>query len=790
MGQATRSIVLIGKERFRSNLRQYLQIIGALLMTSFCISLAWQLFRVLEKPFDTTFEHLKASHLLLLFEDENEIGTEIIQWFKAQDEVVHVGSQQPYHVLSNSVLVDGRELDMDIQLTERIVMDTVYDRLKIIKGKKDSYPNIGEIWLPYHFETIHGVHIGDTLKIPSQGKFYELEVSAFVVDPHYLSNLFNPTRAWMAPGSLSFFLPAKDLKNRSLGIRLSDGRSLDAVWKRFEKTFDYNGIDLRYTLFKSAYSGFFKILSIALLIFGIILLLISLIVIRASVSGSVLSDYKQIGVLKSIGYTEKNIIGSYTLQSLFWVLAGVPIGLFLSRLAIKAFLAPSLQNIGISELSVNQGYPMLMTGLLIMGSVLLICFLTAQKAGNTNPIEALRDLKSKGKRHFQRYRLPLSKNMPLVPWFAMRFIKDSIPNSISMILSFVGTLLMLLLTITMYSSFDSLGQNKTAWGFDKSDLILTRQSSIVLPLNHNELMEILHNQEPQFIEQIIPFSNVTANIINEDLEKQQVFGRVYSDTLSAAGLLNLYGKHPTRENEVALCTGTAQFHHKTVGDSIRMEIDGVEKMYNVMGIYQDIGAFGQGIRLHEQAMLAINPIYEPSSYGLVLPNKYNSNTIKEKLLGELGETVTIERSIESRKSIIGLLENMKLGLLSIAILFSFILLIIIGNDITLQIKQHDLIYAQLKSIGFFTYQLRSIILVRIILLFVVALILSIPLGLLLADSVSEVLASGLGMQEFPFVVSPFNIAMANLILLLFVLTICWISSTLIKKINPRKLVEI
>ncbi len=789
-GGAIRSIVLIGKERFKSNLRQYIQIIGALLMATFCISLALQLFVVLEKPFDVTFERLKASHLLLLFEDDKALGNEISEWFGQQDEIAHVGPLQPYHTQSKSMLFEGRELDMDIQITERIVDGTLYDRLKIIKGKPGSHPNIGEIWLPYHFEAMHGIQLGDTLGIPSQGSFYEVEVSGFVVDPHYLSNVFNPTRAWVAPGGLSFFLPIQDLKNTTLGIRFKNPEALDAVWKRFGQEFDYSGIDLRHTVFKTAYSGFSKILSMVLLVFGIVLLVISMLIIKTTISSSILSDFKQIGVLKSIGYTRNNIIASYTLQSLVWLLIAIPLGLLLSDIAMGSIMNATLQKIGISELAIGTTSPIFITVLLMTGLVLVVCYWISRKAGKAKPTQALRNVKKPNATYHHGFGISLEGDFPLSPWFALRFIRNTLPNSISLILGFLGTFTLILFSINLYNSFGSLEKNKTAWGFDESDLVLTRQSSIVLPLNHGELMDILKNQRKGSIERIIPFGSLTAQIINQDGQKQQVFGKVYSDDLSKAGLINSKGEHPTKENEVALCMGTAMYHNKQIGDSVLLEVEGFKKTFRVTSIYQDISAFGQGFRLHQSAMLPLNPLYEPTSYGLVLEDQVKTDSIKESLWAHLGETVTIEGSIESRKSIVGLLRNMKLGILSISILFTLILLVIIGNDITLQIKQHDLIYAQMKSIGFHSNQLRGIILIRVMLLFAIGLVIAIPLGFMLGKPFAQVLASGLGIRDFPFYIAPLSIALVYLLLFLFVLVLCWFTSKLIVKINPRKLVEI
>lgn len=785
-----RSLWLINKARFQTNWRSYLQITVSLLLTTLCLALSLQLFTVLEKPFDATFEKLKASHLLLLFEDTNRLGEKLSDWFTEQEEIQHTGALQSCRVIAEPFLHRGNKLDVAIQITERIVDDATYDQLKILKGKASRHPEIGEIWLPYHFETMQGIQLGDTLGIPAQGDFYRVTVSAFVVDPHYLSNLFNPTRAWVAPGALSFFLPVQDMNQTTVGIRLKDPQLLDALWERFSQHFDYSGINLRYTIFRSAFSGFSTMMSIVLLVFGLLLLIISLLIIRTTIASNILANYQQIGVLKSLGFTKNHIVCSYLLQSFILLLMAVPPGLWLSRIIMDVILGTTLQKIGLADLLLETTYPLLVSSSMVILLVMLISYITSREAGKVDPMVALRDLKKRRANSSRGTVINLEGRSPLSLWLAIRFIQNALPGSVALTLGFLATFAMVLFAVNLFSSFDQLGQNKTAWGFDESDLIVNRQSAVILPLTHEALLEGLNNQPGAPIKTIIPYRYLTAHIVGTDYQKQQLFGKVYTDSLSKAGLTNITGKHPVEKEEVALGLATAKDHGKAVGDSVTLEIEGFKKAFRISGIYQDISAFGQGFRLAQNAILLLNPLFEPTSYGLVLRDDVEINSFKNELLEQFGETITVEGSIESRTSIIGLLANLKMALFSLSLLFTIILLVLIGNDITIQTRQNEVVYAQLKSIGFHTRELRSIILIRVLILFALGLLLSLPIGFLAGHPLARALASGLGLQQFPFFISWSSILGVYGLLLLFVWATSWFSSRLIRKINPRKLVAI
>lgn len=785
-----RSILLITKERFKSNTKQYLQLGIALLLTTFCVSLAINLLRIVEKPFDLTFEKLKASHILLLFDENQDSSTEIRNWFSMQDEVEYIGESTPYITIGEPFIHKGKKLDMDVQLTERITVDSLYDKLWIAKGTQKQYPEIGEIWLPYHFESIQKIQLGDTLGIPANGKLYNVEVSAFVVDPHYLSNIFNPTRAWVAPGSLTFFLPVQDLSNRTIGVRLKTLNQIDAVWKRFGQNFDYSGTNLKYDIFKSAFSSFSKLISAILLFFGLVVLIVSLIILRTMIASHILTEFKQIGVLKSIGFTRKNIIATYIVQFSLLLILTIPIGLILARLALILITQPILNDVGIIEFSVDSFFAYLLVCLIVSSLVLIVAYLSSRKTGRIRPMDAIRNLTNIPERTLGKRGSVFAKNLPLPLVLSLRFIKNSRSGSISLGFGLLATFIVVAFAVNVYNSFDQLSENKTAWGFDLSDLEMTRKTSIVLPLNHLELLAILNNQYSEQIQEIIPYSNRTVIAIDHENEERQLFGKIYADSISKAGVTNLKGKHPVKSNEISLCVGTARDFGKRVGDSIPIKLEGQKKWFQITGIYQDISAFGQGYRLSQNTIMPLNPLFEPQAYGIVLKPQVDEISIKEKLQTELGETVSIESSIESRKSIRGLVGSMKMGVLILSILFICIALVLISSDIVIHAKQNGLIFAQLKSIGFTSGQLRKVMIIRTLLLFILFLLIGIPLGLFLGTPIMKSLTAGIGLVEFPFVISFLSIFTAFTLLLLFILLAAWFSTKSIKKVDPRRLVEI
>jgi|GEM_PF-2211842 len=785
-----KSLYLVNKQRFKSTITPYVLQTLAILLATFVLSLALSLLWVADKPFDTTFEKLKASHLLLLFDIEKHSEDELTQWFSNQKEVEFVGNSQPYTIITEPFLFKKNKLDVDIQITERTEKDISYDQLILFKGVKKNEPEIGEIWLPYHYEHNHGIALGDVLGIPANGGIYEVKVTAFVIDPHYLSNIFNPTRAWVAPGQLSFFLTTKDLKNRSIGIRLKQSEHLNTIYKRFIGVFDYSGIGLKFELFKSAYASFSKLLSLILLFLGVVILLITLLLIGTNIKTQMLSEIKQIGILKSLGFSKWNIIASYLFQSVVLLLAAVPIGLLLSNICLKLLMGSTLSQLGITNLSFNGSLIYATTAILISILVIIVSLVVSWKAGKMKPMIALRLPNIQSSNPIKKLRIAIEKGFPLTSWVSVHFIRTSFLASLVLAGSMLTTLFIILFSTTMYTSFDQLKENKSSWGFEESDFMLYRKSSVVLPLSHPELMEILKGHKKTAIEQIIPYHHISLNILNNESEKESVFGKVYSLDINNTGLKNLKGKHPVTKNEIALCIGTAKNLDKRVGDSVQVEIEGVKKTLMISGVYQDISAFGQGFRIQQQVVSSFNPLFEPSSYAIRAKTGIEPKKFQQQLLSELGETISIEEEITERASIMGLVSGLKTGFISISLLFIIPCLVLVSNDIVLQTKKNELVLSKLKTIGFTSLQLRAVIVQRVVILFSIALVIGLPICFLVVPFIANILATGIGIASFPLVISSYNVAIAICVLLLTIFPIGWFSSRKLQKIDPRKLVEV
>lgn len=781
-----RSLLLIHLKYLIKRKREFLLVGLSLVLTILLLSIALSLLRIIGQPFDITFNSLKASEILLLFDTRDDDKDKIVQWFSKQDEVLGVSAPSPY-VMVNAPLIHGeREIDLSVQLTEHNTGRFTQDQIRILKGESNEHPNHGEIWLPSHFERSFDLQLGDTLGLSINGSLRELRISAFVVDPHYLSAIFNPTRAWVAPGELPFLAPLSELNNNMIGIRLRDRAQLDTFWKRFNEDFDYSGKSLQYPLFKRAFTSLYTLLSSVLLIFSVMGLLISLLIINHTVSSHVFSDYKQIGVLKGLGFTPGNMVTLYLMQMGFLALLALPLGLFVSWFVVRGVVNWIIEPMGIPNFTYDLSTPVLVSFGITLFLIFAVSFFSARKAGLVKPVEAIRNsFQANGRPSKKASKAFSSSWLPLSLLLGERFLSSQKRNLILMGINTAGIVFVVIFCVNIANSFDKIHTDRTSWGFDNADVVVNRSSSVVLALKHSQFMEMLEGYDDE-IRTISPYNYTNLFILSQNNKTiKELQGKVYSRAISKTGLENIMGNHPDGVDEIALCVGTAQEFEKQVGDSIAVFIEGQKKVFSITGIYQDVGNFGQGFRLQEKALLELNPLFEPQFYGLELYPNVERDAFRSGLENQFGETIRTELSVEERKAMVSMVMNIRIAVFTISLFFVLVLVLIIYNDQNIYIQQHKISFVKLKSLGFTTKDLRMILLWKTIMSLALGMFIGIPLSLWLGPKIMNFLTADIGLVRFPFIPSSMGMVVSMVVLFVLGAISTWFAATAIRKINFR-----
>jgi putative ABC transport system permease protein len=783
------SIFLIIRANLRRRKRQNMLVGSCIVLGAMLFATTLSMLSSIDRPYDLMFEELAASHLLIYYDQQQYETSDLRDWLLEQTEVTSVGEATPYFPLSEPILYQGQEVDLMVQLTEYTKNHLIQDQVKIIRGEVQASPSPGEIWIPDHLARNHHISIGDTLDIPLSGAVYPLNVSATVVDPHFASSLFNPTRAWIGPGSLAYYISLSQLHQRVLGVRLKSATDTQLLKDRFQRHFFFEGNLLDYSLFKSVFLSFYQIISFVLLVFSGLAIIAGLFILYSSLTAAIRQDLPLIGIYRAQGLSPGNLILAYTLQYIFLALISLPISMLGSYLLTKVILQSLVRALGLIELPVTLAGPLSISfiGLLLM--VAGIAFLGSARLRKIKPVAAINGSISTN---------ALSK-INLTGLMMKSWIKTPVFLGIKMLLahpkrlfytlmSLIFALFILVFSINISHSFARLGDNKAAWGLEDSDLQIRRNQKAAIPLEHPDLLGSLKKNTR--IQAVVPYAYLEASLLNQQNEAtQSTSGKVYTAPIDQIGLNNLEGRHPQGAAEIALCILTAKEWEKQTGDSLDLFIEGQRKRFYVSGIYQDVSNMGKGFRLAGTAMQVLNPLFEPDLYAIKLTENQAAAHFKQELQSQFGETVLLELSIEERRGLRSTIGGIRSALLLVSLFFLLILFIVLFNETLMSLQEFRSSFGLLKAIGMVPRQIRLALVSKTLINSGIAILIGLPLTLWLSPYLMSGATRGIGLQTFPYLNQIEGILLAMIGFMLFAVGSVWIASRSLATLVPKDLIN-
>lgn len=784
-----KSVFLVAWANIRRRKKQNLLVGLSIFLSVLLLTTAIGVLCGIDKPFDAMFDRLEASHILLYYDQRENNSEEIKDWFQQQPEVEFTGDAQNFLMITEPLIYQDKKVDIMVRLTECTESQKSYDQLLKQEGGDKKLPGWGEVWIPKHLSNKYGITIGDTLKVPLSNGLYPLTVSAIVIDPHYASGLINPNRLWIAPGMLSFVVPAGKMNEVMQGIRLKDKKDIDKVWARFNKVINYRGGNLQYSLFKSVFTSVYQIIGLVIIVFSILAIVISAYIISTLVISSVLADNRLTGILKAVGFKPSQIIYIYLVQFSILMFLFIPAGLLASHFSIMVILQSVLKSVGLLNFNFQFWAVFLFSSLFFFLLIIFLVLMYSKKAGKIIPANALRSVSGEVNLSSRRGTLKIGMEHISMPfWIAVKLLIDNPKKSLRSLINLVLTVFIFGFSVNISNSFNKISDHKSAWGFDNSDLQITRSKDIILPLEHGSLVDQLNDEE--WIEKVIPFSYYELVVpSSKESAPSTLNGKVFEGSPSEAGLVNFSGSHSRGENEISLCVGTAKKISAELGDTVTMLLENEPKKFRVSGIYQDISNLGEGFRLDEAAVQAINPLFKPDRYALIVTDKTKVQQLKTELLKKYGETIKIELTIDDQLGFIGVTKSINASLLLISLFFSCVLIVSVFNDVYLNIWENRTSLGIFKLIGFTPLQLRMIMIWKTGILTCVAMLLGFPLVLSVGPKLMSSVTAGFGIVDFPFAVSISGSMIAMLVLLIVSVLSSYWASTSIKNIRTQILVN-
>lgn len=671
------------------------------------------------------------------------------------------------------------------------------DELVFAQGKEALHPEPGTIWIPTSLAYKYDVSIGDKLQFKKGEEPLTLTVSAVVIDLPHGGPFSTTARIWMNKTDYQQEMSSvQGADSYLMGIRFDDYSQRSVYWEQFEDFLGTPFMEERVT-FEEISAFYFimnKIIGFVMSFLGIVMILVALFTIGFTISDAILSNYKTIGIFKSLGLSSEKIISTYVAQYSFLSLLTIIPGLILSRYLSGIILEKSLSFLKTdhSSISIQSAGTDIIVGVGILLVILLCVWLYASKARYIQPIQAIRYGMSeaahsrltkrwgadhKRGREFERWSVPLV--------IGMRNITKNLKGSILMLILTTVTSAVLVFSLVLLNSISQMQETSPLWGYDSSDVALIVVNQSVL---NQKKIEADIQADPRALN--LNWAGSAIGVVPADNtgKRSQTVSiplTVVDGSMDEIGLASLSGRNPRNGNEISIGINISRQLKKELGDIIELYIEGKRHSFTVTGIYQSISNMSYQARVTADA---VNKLNADTGY-INLKNSADSDEFVQQLNEKYASSLkavkqkTLLDSVFKEASAVLLIPMSILGLL-----FTMVTFLIIYSTCRIHIRKVTKTYGIYKSIGLTSNTLRGAVTWGIVALSAIGASLGIFCGVQLLPTLLRSLLSSYGIVKLPLLMQWPGITLLALLIMVMAGTGCWMASKVIRSTSPRVLV--
>lgn len=645
-----------------------------------------------------------------------------------------------------------------------------FSPMKLIE-KLDSINN-QDMYVPYSFKTSGGYQLGDNFTINYQDKDYSYRIAGF-----FEATMMGTNNT----GMMKFLLPdaayhqlSDKLGKTADGILMS--ASLTDSTQSAELLNDYNkqfsnphwGADI--AMMKSVNTMTVNIVAMILVAFAAVIVLVSLIVIKFRVTNSIDDGMVNIGVLKAVGYTSWQIIASMVLQFMLIALSAGVIGVLISYIVMPVFggIISSLAGLLWSQsfdIAIN-----LVSILVVVVLVLMVALLSSSRIRKLHPVAALRG--GIMTHSFKKNLFPLEKAKG-----GLHFVlacKTMITNNKQNIM-----IAIIIAAITFASIFSivlyyNVAVNKTAF----IHLVGSETSNVVIQSNHDVDSDKLLAD----IEQIDGVSKIALlDVITATIDGQSSYMNISDDYSKLNNNAVYKGRYPQYDNEIAISGAMAKLFHKNIGDTVKVEMDDVSRLFLITGLDQSLNYMGKITSLTLPGVQQLIPDYKGTIIHVYLKDVDNADFIRDfkAKYGNLIKDITdVDEMLASQSSVyISAVLSVMVIILTITVLVVALILYLVIKTMILKRKRE---FGILKATGFTTLQLMTQIALSFVPVVIAGVLIGGVLGSLCTNPVLTLLLSGAGIYNVQFIV---NIPLVIVLCIGLIVIACLVSMLVSRRIK-------
>jgi len=522
-----------------------------------------------------------------------------------------------------------------------------------------------------------------------------------------------------------------------IGIQLTDDSAAPAFLAAAEPLLARDGVRLLDTRADIAAgvedANMFDVIFLG--VFSIFALFAAGIIIANVMAGQILSQRRDIGLLKALGFTPLQVTLVFLAESLALALAASIAGVGAGLAIAPFFLNRTAELLGVTSAPVVELMPIAITCVAVLGVVALFTAVPAWNAGRGSAVRALARTGKGGARRSLIGALAARLRLPVVVVLGVKDLSSHPARTVATMLALTLGVITATFTLGIEATFGTAMRDPASIGGAPADLVVDRDR-----YDPDAAVSLLQSR-PE-IESYIVRTDVDAAYGEEDIDLHGLEG-----DLERGGWVFVAGRMIAAPGEVAIGQNMAADLGLDIGDRVSITLPESDTTLGLQVV-------GRYLELDENVMLVSSEML-PARY---LPTDYYINTVqgtdngafRRELLrasgGNFDPEVMSETTAAFRRQLRGVILPLNGVLFAIAA-------VNLLSTLLLGIRESQRDYAVMKTLGLTPGQIAASVFAGGALLGVAAVIVGIPLGLavttVIFDGMSKAVDVGASVGTMP-----------------------------------------
>lgn len=506
------------------------------------------------------------------------------------------------------------------------------------------------------------------------------------------------------------------------------------------------------------------------------ILLIALVVIASNIANYIQVNMKNLGALKSVGYTGRQLICSLLLQFVSISLIAAIGGIGVSYCLFPFVNAMMISQTGIPYAIRFLPLPLLITLAILGGSVALVVWLSSRKIKKIEPIIALRS--GIQTHNFKRNHVPLENTRaPLNLALALKTTLSGMKRNIVVCIT--------MLVISLIVVFSGLMTRNVIIDMKPFVDLLVGESA-------DSCINISVDIEEDFLREMNADERVEKVYLYNTEEVRHVGGLglfvTLTDDFSKVNNQSIVfeGRFPKYDNEIAIAGKYAREKGLKIGNEITITAGGKEAVYIISGFTQITNNLGKDCLLTRTGYERLGKL-QNTSYYLNLADDVDidafNSEVKERFGDDVNTMINIDTVLDGSASVY--VSLMTIIVIAVLVLGTIVIAFVLYLLVRTMLNNKKMDYGILKAMGFTTGQL----ILQTALSFMPSVMFSTIVGLvvssLIINPLTALFLSGTGIIKCTFIVPVGFITISGIGLILFAFVIACFLSLKIRKIAPK-----